>query len=59
MTPTKADMLDLNDLTENPEAHGFVRVHCDKCGQENYYDPEFAKTMTQCFGCMPDGGLPK
>lgn len=33
------------------DTSGWVRIHCDKCGQSNYYDPEFAKTVTECFGC--------
>jgi len=51
--------LDIDALCDNPEANGFVNIHCDKCGQDNFYEPEFAKTVTQCFGCMPVGGIPK
>lgn len=43
----------LDELLENPERQGFVKIYCDKCGTDNYYDPEYAKTVTQCFGCSP------
>ena len=41
----------LDELFADPEAFGFVRIACDKCGTANYYDPEFAKTVTECMGC--------
>jgi len=32
---------------------GWVEIYCDKCNTTNSYDPEYAKTVPQCFGCMP------
>lgn len=57
---TPATTITLDELADDPEALGWVKIHCDKCGHDNWYDPEFAKTATQCFGCMPcSEGLPK
>ena len=53
------DKLAIDDLIENPQMYGFIKIHCDKCGQDNYYAPDIANTITQCFGCTPVGGLPE
>lgn len=56
---TDTPEVDLNEILDNPEELGWVKIACDKCGKDNWYEPEFAKTVTQCFGCMPCGGMPK
>lgn len=38
---------------------GWVKIHCDKCNLDNYYGPEYAKEVMQCFGCMPLCDPPK
>lgn len=48
--------LNLNDLIENPEDHGFKPIHCDICGETNYYS---VNHVGGCMCQMQQGGLPE
>ena len=52
--------MDINDLCENPEEHGFNKViSCDKCGSKLYCNPNF--DPPSCMTCFPESwgsGLP-